>query len=146
MPERRVILAVEAVRTLAPGNDHVPLVELDPHDAGHGLLGGDPNYLKFCNQQTFLFVQIETRQALDAVDEIAAVAGVDALFVGRGDLSLSLGIQPGSDTVEMKRCLKRVAKAVEANGKSWGTPAGSTEETKMLLDMGARFFAHAAFS
>lgn len=51
------------------------------------------------NQSTYVVAQIEGRSALERVDEIASVPGLDALFVGPYDLSLSLGVEPGSDAV-----------------------------------------------
>ena len=52
------------------------------------------DYLKQANENTFIAVQAETTQALDNIDEIASVEGVDCIFVGPFDLSISLGI-PG---------------------------------------------------
>ena len=51
-------------------------------------LQGDDGYTDLANQETFLVVQIETPEAVRNVDEIAAVEGVDGLFVGPGDLGL----------------------------------------------------------
>ena len=51
----------------------------------------DPvEYMEHANRETFLVLQIEDREAVECVDEIAAVEGVDLLFVGLGDLSISL--------------------------------------------------------
>jgi 4-hydroxy-2-oxoheptanedioate aldolase len=48
------------------------------------------------NRETFLTVQIETPQALENAEAIAAVPGVDILFIGPGDMSLRLGCTPAS--------------------------------------------------
>ncbi len=58
----------------------------------------------------FVVVQIEGRSALDRVADIAAVPGIDALFVGPYDLSLSLGVPPGSPAVS--EAAERIAAAV----------------------------------
>src|SRR3546814_8794948 len=51
-------------------------------------------YAGRAEQELCLLVQVETRQSLDAIEEIAAVDGVDGIFIGPGDLSASLG-HPG---------------------------------------------------
>jgi 2-keto-3-deoxy-L-rhamnonate aldolase RhmA len=55
--------------------------------------------LKSLQSSTYVVVQIEGRAALDRAGEIAAVQGIDAIFVGPYDLALSLGVEPGSDAV-----------------------------------------------
>ncbi|MDA4114819.1 MAG: aldolase/citrate lyase family protein [Thaumarchaeota archaeon] len=52
----------------------------------------DPDYVKTANGELFLGVQIETQQAIDNIDEILSVEGIDAAIVGPADLSLNLGI------------------------------------------------------
>jgi 2-keto-3-deoxy-L-rhamnonate aldolase RhmA len=59
---------------------------------------GEP--LKSLNDSTYVVVQIEGRAALERVGEIAAVPGIDAVFVGPYDLALSLGVTPGSPRVQ----------------------------------------------
>jgi 2-keto-3-deoxy-L-rhamnonate aldolase RhmA len=55
--------------------------------------------LQTLDDATFLVVQIEGRQALESISEIAAIPGIDAVFVGPYDLALSLGVPPGSPQV-----------------------------------------------
>ncbi len=57
-------------------------------DADFGL-ANTHEYLKHANEEVFLAFQIEDREAIEAIDEIAAVPGFDLLFIGPGDLSLS---------------------------------------------------------
>lgn len=54
-------------------------------------------YVPAANRSISCIVMIETREALEAVEEIVAVPGVDAVYVGPADLSLSLGLRPGVD-------------------------------------------------
>ncbi len=54
-------------------------------------------YIATANDRVCVIPMIETAAALDAVEEIAAVEGVDALFVGPFDLSLALGLPPGDN-------------------------------------------------
>ena len=77
------------------------------------------------NRDHFVAIQIETLAAVKEVDQIAAIDGVDLLFVGPSDLSQALGVlgQPDHDTVWA--AIDRVAQACKAHGKAWGiVPAG----------------------
>ena len=60
------------------------------------------------NQETILFVQIETREAIDNIDEILAIPGVDVAFVGPNDLSIALGVPGQLDAPEMRDALNEV--------------------------------------
>jgi 4-hydroxy-2-oxoheptanedioate aldolase len=95
-------------------------------------------YLKHANDQVFLALQIEDKEAVDAVDEIAAVDGFDLLFVGPGDLSLSYGVPLQFDHPLLLKATERVAAAVKNAGKWWGTTTGTPEAAQRALDMGAR--------
>jgi 4-hydroxy-2-oxoheptanedioate aldolase len=68
-------------------------------------------------------VQIETREGVDHVDEIAAIDGVDSLMVGPGDLALSIGRIPGVDTHhdEMKALYRHIMETCADLGKPAGT-------------------------
>jgi 4-hydroxy-2-oxoheptanedioate aldolase len=107
-------------------------------DAGYGLIP-QSSYLSQTNQETFLAVQIECAAAVAVVDEIAAVPGVDILFVGPGDLCLDLGHPADFNHPDFRAALKRVNQAAKANGKWWGMPVGNTERLQIILDEGARF-------
>jgi len=101
-------------------------------------------YIAEANRQTFLVIQIEDPKALQQVDEIAAVEGVDVLFLGPGDFSILSGI-PGQFGHELiQQALAKVARAAEKAGKHWGCPAFSKEHTQQLMEMGARFICHQA--
>jgi 4-hydroxy-2-oxoheptanedioate aldolase len=119
-----------------------------------GCDGGNPDmpyltmplepYLKEANEQTFLIIQIEQPETVDHIEEIAATDGVDILMVGPGDLSILYGI-PGQMNHELiRKVWQRTAKAAADNGKAWGCPSASPEQTQELLDLGARFICHSA--
>jgi 4-hydroxy-2-oxoheptanedioate aldolase len=101
-------------------------------------------YVEYANDQTFLVAQIEDPAALEHVDEIAAVDGIDVLFFGPGDFGVLSGIPGQSEHPSYPAAIKRVAAAAERAGKAWGMPSGTPERTKELLDMGARFIATGA--
>lgn len=106
------------------------------------FLGDIETYTEEANRETLVAVQIETLEALDQVEAIAAVEGVDVLFVGPGDLALRLGCSPAWEDPKMKEAHQRVAEASEKAGIAWGRPAGTVEVIEDLLRMGARFIAH----
>lgn len=99
-------------------------------------------YIDWANKQTFIMVQIETKHALEDVDAIAAVPGIDILFVGTCDLSVELNIPINPRENPMLDCIKTVAQAAKKHNKVWGTPAFSPEHAKELLEMGALFIPY----
>jgi 2-keto-3-deoxy-L-rhamnonate aldolase RhmA len=106
-------------------------------DADYMLADG-LEHLRHRNEETFLVLQIEDREAVDCVDEIAAVAGVDLLFVGGTDLAASYGVPFQSGHADVQRAIDKVANACAKAGKYWGMPTGSPEAAQKLIDRGAR--------
>jgi len=66
--------------------------------------------LRMLDDSTYVVVQIEGRNAIDRIAEIAAVPGIDAVFVGPYDLAMSLGVAPGS--TQVFAAAERMAEAV----------------------------------
>lgn len=102
----------------------------------HSLTAAD--YLKQANEALLTMVQIETREALDCVDEIAAVPGIDVLFVGPFDLGNNIG-HPiiGSEMHEkLHAAIAKVLKAAQAAGKKAGIFCTSGEQAKQYADDG----------
>jgi 2-keto-3-deoxy-L-rhamnonate aldolase RhmA len=96
------------------------------------------DYVQAANRETFLAVQIETPLALEHVDDIAAVEGVDSLFVGPGDLSLRLGCAASLKEPKMREALERVASISRKHRKPWGIPVGTIEDARTVVDLGAQ--------
>lgn len=84
-------------------------------------------------------VQIETREALDAVDEIAAVDGVDVLFVGPADLAQAFGLACPPDDPELLELVGAVAEAAAAKGKTAGVLVGAIGQLRPYREAGFRF-------
>jgi 4-hydroxy-2-oxoheptanedioate aldolase len=126
---------VEAAKFPPLGNRGIDGAGLD----SDFYLQGGPGYTDDANRETFIVAQIESPQALDNVEGIAAVEGIDAVFIGPADLGLRLQHQDGSITME--EATKRVAAAAAAHGKAWGRPAGTPELLQELYDQGARLLA-----
>ena len=87
------------------------------------------------NRESFLIVQIETAEALDQLEAILAVPGVDAALVGPTDLSLSLGI-PGQMT--HPRLIEAIARVLEACGRHAVVPAIHTNDVAMTAEWAKR--------
>jgi len=106
-------------------------------DAKYGL--SDPSeYLAEQNREIFLVVQIEDREAVDCVDAIASVDGVDLLFVGPADLTMSYGVPLQRQHPLIQQAFDKVANAAAKAGKSWGTVTETPEMAQLELDRGAR--------
>jgi 4-hydroxy-2-oxoheptanedioate aldolase len=101
-------------------------------------------YVREANEQTFIAVQIEDPKALENVEEIAAVDGVDVLFFGPADFTVISGIPGQYDHPSVEAAIHRIAAAARRAGKHWGMPSGTPERTRELMDLGARFLAHGA--
>jgi 2-dehydro-3-deoxyglucarate aldolase/4-hydroxy-2-oxoheptanedioate aldolase len=99
-------------------------------------------HVEACNRDRWLAMQIETLEALQQVEEIAAVPGVDHLFVGPADLSLPLGVPGEFMHARCLDALRQVSQAVEANGKSWGILVRGREHAEVCRELGCRLFAY----
>ena len=110
------------------------------HEARYGMVD-QAEHVKATNRDRWLCIQIETVESVDCVDEIAAVDGVDTLFVGPGDLAAALGV-PGQP---MHACcieaLEKVAKAVKNAGKSWGMLPAGLEHAQTCRELGCQMFS-----
>ena len=99
-------------------------------------------YVAWANQETFLVVQIETPQAIENVDEIAAVDGVDALFLGPGDLGLRYRAAGDPDGAKLEAAYEKVAAAAKRHGKQWAAPALSDDDFQKRYAQGSRMLSY----
>ena len=90
------------------------------------------------NRSTFVAIQIETAQSVDECDAIAAIDGVDLLFVGPSDLSQSLGVTGDFWNAKCLEAIERVSAACRNHGKAWGAVTVSPEHAEMLVEKGCR--------
>ncbi|MFN9721288.1 MAG: HpcH/HpaI aldolase family protein [Planctomycetota bacterium] len=104
-------------------------------DANYMVDGADV-FTAEANRETFLVVQVETPEAIANVEAIAAVPGLDGIFVGPGDLGLRLKYDQTGLTLDA--AFSRVAAACRANGKFWGSPAGTKEILHQRQRLGAQ--------
>jgi 2-dehydro-3-deoxyglucarate aldolase/4-hydroxy-2-oxoheptanedioate aldolase len=116
---------------------------------GFGLLmrdewepDGIPATLEKANAETLVLVQIETAAGLDAVDEIAAVDGVDVLWIGHFDLTASLGIPGDFGSSRYREAVDRILAAGAAARKPVGMVCNSPEEGADLVARGFRILSY----
>ncbi|MCA9413470.1 MAG: 4-hydroxy-2-oxovalerate aldolase [Candidatus Omnitrophica bacterium] len=109
-------------------------------DADFNLEQDQDEYGRHANSETFLVVQIETPQAVEHVEEIAAIEGVDCLFFGPGDFGFRVRNTETDLTIDS--AWERVLAAGKKNGKFVGRPAPTLETLKTFTDQGAQFLAH----
>ena len=112
-------------------------------DADFGLKRGRPDdtFVQDANRETFIVAQIEEPEAVANAEEIAAVEGIDALFVGPADLGLRLDTYPSSG-MSLDEAVAQVAAAAAKHGKVWARTASSIEEVDKYRRQGALMIPH----
>ena len=111
---------------LRPHTDYVA-----PADAGE--------FMQEANDNLLTIVQIETEAALELCEEIAAMEGVDMLYVGPSDLSIALGHPMKGDHPDVLNAVERVGKACRAGGKIAGSHLGAVSIVPELVARDVQF-------
>lgn len=101
------------------------------------------DYLAKANVEICVLVQIETAQALGRLEEIAAVDGVDGVFIGPSDLSASMGHLGNPAHADVQEAIRAAAGRITAAGKVPGILATKAEDAMRYRDWGYRFVAAA---
>ncbi|WDR03935.1 aldolase/citrate lyase family protein [Devosia algicola] len=101
--------------------------------------GAVPDYFAKASESLFLIVQIETGEALDRLEEILAVDGVDAVFFGPTDLSASLGFPGQGGTEKFTKIVSAALERVRKTDKFAGTLALSPAQANSFLEAGFDF-------
>jgi 2-keto-3-deoxy-L-rhamnonate aldolase RhmA len=101
-----------------------------------GAYGRTPAFWESDAATVECVVQVESPAGLDAVEAIAAVAGVDAVVLGCSDLSLALGVPQDLDCAPMRSAAARVATAAEAAGVAFGVAASGDPSAVAALAAG----------
>ncbi len=96
--------------------------------------------LEISNRETMVVLQIETVEAVNNVDAIASVPGVDVLFIGPLDLSLTLGIPGDVASDQSHELFRRVCQAARNNDLAVGLVC-SAQQVRFYYDMGMRMFS-----
>ncbi len=112
---------------------------VSPRATGYGTRFD--SYFSEANQNLLSVHQIETLKALRNLDEIARVDGVDVLFVGPLDLSISVEKPKRFEDVEFRKILSKIALCAKENGKAAGILLPNLQLIDMVNEMGFTFVA-----
>lgn len=104
------------------------------------------DYLDHADNNTLIIPQIETAQALDNLDRILEVPGIDAVYVGPSDLAMSLGshARSGQHDLVVLAAKKRVAETCKRHGKIAGIHTPSAKSALDAVEEGYRFITIAS--
>ncbi|WP_019101023.1 4-hydroxy-2-oxoheptanedioate aldolase [Chromobacterium haemolyticum] len=100
-----------------------------------------PDYLTRADSEICVLVQVETRQALAALEGIAATDGVDGVFIGPADLAADMGHPGRPDHPDVRAAMDDAIRRIRAQGKAAGILMADEAEARRLLELGARFVA-----
>ncbi|KPU55994.1 2,4-dihydroxyhept-2-ene-1,7-dioic acid aldolase [Pseudomonas fluorescens] len=100
-----------------------------------------PGYLDKADEQMCLLVQIENREGLANLDAIAAVAGVDGVFIGPADLSASMGHRGNPGHPEVQAAIEDAIVRIQKAGKAAGILSADQKLAKRYIELGAAFVA-----
>lgn len=108
-----------------------------------GLTYGGPDYFQHANETIVTLAMIETRQAVDNLEEIVAVPGLDAVYIGPNDLSISLGYGPAGepDKPETIEAVDYIYATAKKAGVRVGIHCPSGASAKKRLEAGYDFIA-----
>ena len=101
--------------------------------------GAVAGYHAQANEEVAVLVQIENRSGVQAAGAIAAVEGVDALFIGPSDLAASYGHLGNPNHPEVQEAIAQVLAAAQAAGKPTGILAPAEADARRYLAQGMRF-------
>lgn len=106
---------------------------LDKHD-----------YFKKANEETMIIIHIEGEQAVNNINEILSVDGIDIVFLGPYDLSQSLGISGQVDNPKLIEMMESIAKKAKDKGKIVGVYVDDVETAKKWMDLGVQYISYKA--
>ena len=137
-------LVVPMVNTASETQYVVDAVKFPPlgkrgMNAGRGpRWGAYDDYIGSANDALFTMVQCETKESVDNIEEIVSIDGVDAVFVGVGDLSLDMGYHKEPGHTDVENAINKVLEACSASGKIPGIVTSSPEEAAKRIKQGFR--------
>ncbi len=98
-------------------------------------------YLHKANEEICVLVQVETKEAVDNLDEILSVEGVDGVFIGPADLSADMGYMGNPNHEEVVKTIEECVKKIKNAGKAPGILMANEQMAKHYIELGALFVA-----
>lgn len=105
------------------------------------MFGTVPDYFTRINDNIAVMVQIESQQGVDNLDAIAAVDGIDGIFVGPSDLAAAMGHLGNAGHPDVQAAIRHIFERAKAHGKASGILAPVEADARRYLDWGATFVA-----
>jgi len=99
-----------------------------------------PDYLAKANDSLLLAIQVETAEGLANIEEIAAVEGVDLIFIGPGDLSVSINAMGPANQDKLNAAISTIASTARQAGKSVGIFRPSADDVGKWIKSGISFY------
>jgi 4-hydroxy-2-oxoheptanedioate aldolase len=109
-----------------------------PRAAGYGFFGGAA-HAKTSNEGLGVILMIETREALDNLDEILTVPGIDALFIGPNDLSFSMGLSGDQKHADVVSAIDSAIKKIARSKVAAGLMTVPLDDQRKYASLGARY-------
>jgi len=105
------------------------------------LIYGGADYPSHANDEVLAIAMIETREALDNLDSILSVEGLDGIYVGPADLAISLGKKPGFDPTDevVVGAIETIIKGANRHGVRAGIHCGAPAYAKKMMEIGFDF-------
>jgi len=101
-------------------------------------------YVKFANRNVMVVTIIEQAKAVDQIEEIASVPGIDVLFIGVNDLSYSLSLSGRQGEPKLQEAIDKIVAAGKRHDIPLGRPAGTPEQVQRFMKEGFLFFQAAS--
>jgi len=105
------------------------------------MFGTVPDYFTSINDNIAVMVQIESQQGVDNLDAIAAVDGIDGIFVGPSDLAAGMGHLGNAGHPQVQAAIRHIFDRAKAHGKSSGILAPVEADARRYMEWGATFVA-----
>lgn len=114
---------------------------LGPVRSADYLMGSmsQSEYVQFANEQLLVMPQIDDKEAVENLDEMLVVGGIDGFVVSPRDLAMSMGYYDGPGHDEVKRTIGGVVEKIRKAGLIVGTTAATGDQAKALVDRGVLF-------
>ena len=108
---------------------------------GRAVLYAGPDYFANANKTVLCICMIETREAIERAEEIISTPGLDAIYIGPSDLSVSLGLPPSYDQTapEFTSAVEKVVATCKKQGVIAGAHCGTPAVAKKRIEQGFRF-------
>ncbi|MEY4054812.1 MAG: hypothetical protein RL519_147 [Pseudomonadota bacterium] len=137
-----MVETAEQAKAIVTASRYPPAGERGLGGARAARWGGYPAYVAEANAQICIVAQIETATAVANIEAIAAVDGIDALFLGPADLAATEGLLGASNSDALFELTGEALARIVATGKPAGILSRDERLVQQFLDGGARFIAN----